>query len=164
VLLIDLDPQGGCAVSLGLDTSTLQRTVYNVLINEDAELAKVIMKTEVGFDLVPANIDLAGAEVELKQVLAQETVLQRRLQPILEQYDYIFPDQFLFKELIHHTLHPFLPQASQPNSFCRTPNGGSTPQLPGQVINGKAPPAPRPAVPGCPSVVSESVRIPYWFF
>jgi chromosome partitioning protein len=53
---------------------------------------KVIMKTEVGFDLVPANIDLAGAEVELKQVLAQETVLQRRLQPILEQYDYILID------------------------------------------------------------------------
>ncbi len=92
VLLIDLDPQGGCAVCLGIDTSSLQRTIYDVLVNQSLEISKVVMKTVFGFDLAPSNIDLAGAEVELKQVLAQESVLKRRLEPILEQYDYIIID------------------------------------------------------------------------
>jgi len=92
VLLIDLDPQGGCSVSLGIDTSSLQRTIYDVLVNQSTPLAKVVMKTVFGFDLAPSNIDLAGAEVELKQVLAQESVLKRRVEPILENYDYIIID------------------------------------------------------------------------
>lgn len=92
VLLIDLDPQGGCSVSLGIDTSSLQRTIYDVLVNQSTPLAKVVMKTVFGFDLAPSNIDLAGAEVELKQVLAQESVLKRRVEPILEDYDYIIID------------------------------------------------------------------------
>jgi chromosome partitioning protein len=50
------------------------------------------MKTVFGFELAPSNIDLAGAEVELRQVLAQENVLKRRLEPILESYDYIIVD------------------------------------------------------------------------
>ncbi|HLZ28546.1 MAG TPA: AAA family ATPase [Chloroflexota bacterium] len=91
-LLIDLDPQGGCAVCIGIDTSTLQRTIYNVLVQSSVQLSKVIAKTSFGFDLVPANIDLAGAEVELKQVLAQESVLKRRLVPVLDSYDYIILD------------------------------------------------------------------------
>src|SRR5215208_3238012 len=92
VLVIDLDPQGGCAVCLGIYTSTLQRTIYNVLVSSYVEIRKVVMKTPYGFDLAPANIDLAGAEVELKQVLAQESVLKRRLQPVLDAYDYIIID------------------------------------------------------------------------
>jgi len=92
VLIIDLDPQGGCAVCLGIDTSTLQRTIYNVLVSSDVEIRKVVMKTPYGFDLTPANIDLAGAEVELKQVLAQESVLKRRLAPALDQYEFILID------------------------------------------------------------------------
>jgi chromosome partitioning protein len=91
-LLIDLDPQGGCSVCIGLDTSSLQRTIYNVLVDERADLGKVVTTTAHGFDLVPANIDLAGAEVELKQVLAQESILRRRLQPVLPSYDYILID------------------------------------------------------------------------
>ena len=92
VLLIDLDPQGGCAVCLGIDTSSLQRTIYNVLVSSDVPLSKVVMKTSFGFDLAPSNIDLAGAEVELKQVLAQESVLKRRVQPALDVYDFIIID------------------------------------------------------------------------
>jgi chromosome partitioning protein len=92
VLLIDLDPQGGCAVCLGMDTSSLQRTVYDVLVKQGFDIGKVIMKTAFSFDLAPSNIDLAGAEVELKQVLAQESVLKRRLHPVLNQYDYIIID------------------------------------------------------------------------
>ena len=92
VLVVDLDPQGGCAVCLGIDTSSLQRTIYNVLVSNDVDITKVVMKTTFGFDLVPSNIDLAGAEVELKQVLAQESVLKRRLQSVLDRYDYIIID------------------------------------------------------------------------
>jgi chromosome partitioning protein len=92
VLLIDLDPQGGCAVCLGIDTSSLQRTVYDVLVNRAVDLSKVVMKTAFGFDLAPSNIDLAGAEVELKQALAQESVFKRRLQPVTDTYDFILVD------------------------------------------------------------------------
>ena len=92
VLLADLDPQGGCAVCLGIDTSSLQRTIYDVLVGSSVTFDKVIMKTAFGFDLAPSNIDLAGAEVELKQALAQESVLKRRLQPVLANYDYVIID------------------------------------------------------------------------
>jgi chromosome partitioning protein len=92
VLLIDLDPQGGCSVCLGIDTSSLQRTIYDVLVNPAGDITKVIMKTVFGFDLAPSNIDLAGAEVELRQALAQESVLKRRLEPVLDLYDYIIID------------------------------------------------------------------------
>jgi chromosome partitioning protein len=92
VLLVDLDPQGGCAVCLGIDTSSLQKTIYDVLVSSSVEIGRVIMKTSFGFDLAPSNIDLAGAEVELKQVLSQESVLKRRLHSALERYDYIVID------------------------------------------------------------------------
>ena len=92
VLLVDLDPQGGCAVCLGIDTSSLQRTIYDVLVNSSTDINKVTMKTVFGFDLLPSNIDLAGAEVELKQVLAQESVLKRCLTPLEDKYDYIIID------------------------------------------------------------------------
>ncbi len=92
VLLVDLDPQGGCAVCLGIDTSSVQRTIYDVLLKPDFEIEKVLTKTNFAFDLLPANIDLAGAEVELKQVLAQESVLKRRLESVRDGYDYIIID------------------------------------------------------------------------
>ena len=92
VLLVDLDPQGGCAVCLGMDTSSHQRTIYDVLVNSAVGLDTVITRTTFGFDLAPSNIDLAGAEVELKQALAQETVLKRRLQLVLGSYDFIIID------------------------------------------------------------------------
>ena len=92
VLLVDLDPQGGCAVSLGIDTSSLQRTIYDVLVDQSLPITRVIMKTVFGFDLAPSNIDLAGAEVELRQALAQESVLKRRLEPVLDSYDHIILD------------------------------------------------------------------------
>jgi len=92
VLVIDLDPQGGCAVSLGISTDSLNKTVYNVLMDEDVGFEHVIMKTRHGFHLAPSNIDLAGAEIELKQLLAAEQVLKRNLASISSQYDYILMD------------------------------------------------------------------------
>ena len=92
VLVIDLDPQGGCAVSLGISSDALDKTVYTALMDEDTALGDVILKTGHGFDLAPSNIDLAGAEVELKQLLAAEQILKHKLHPLLTEYDYILLD------------------------------------------------------------------------
>ena len=92
VLVIDLDPQGGCAVSLGISTDSLNKTVYTVLMNDDTGFERIIRRTSHGFDLAPSNIDLAGAEVELKQLLAAEQILKRNLDEIIDNYDYILFD------------------------------------------------------------------------
>jgi chromosome partitioning protein len=92
VLVVDLDPQGGSGVSIGIATDSLNKTVYNVLINDEVGFPDIIMKTKFGFDLAPSNIDLAGAEIELKQLLASERVLKRKLEEILDDYDYILLD------------------------------------------------------------------------
>lgn len=91
-LVVDLDPQGDCAVSLGISTDALTKTVYNVLMDEEVGFTDIVMKTNHGFDLAPSNIDLAGAEVELKQLLASEQVLKRTLEEIIEDYDFILFD------------------------------------------------------------------------
>ena len=91
-LLLDMDPQGGCAVCLGMDTTTMERSIYDALVRQEVGIADVVVHTGFGFDLVPANIDLAGAEIELKQALAAETVLQRKLKPVLDRYDFIVID------------------------------------------------------------------------
>ena len=92
VLVIDLDPQGGCAVSLGIPADNLNKTVYNVLMDDEIGFADIIMPTRHGFRLAPSNIDLAGAEVELKQLLAAEQVLKRNLDEIEDDYDFVLLD------------------------------------------------------------------------
>jgi chromosome partitioning protein len=92
VLIVDLDPQGGCAVSLGISTDSLNKTVYTVLMNDKAGFNDVIIKTPHRFNLAPSNIDLAGAEVELKQLLAAEQILKRKLDDIADDYDFILLD------------------------------------------------------------------------
>jgi chromosome partitioning protein len=92
VLVVDLDPQGGCAVSLGIPTDSLNKTVYNVLMDDSAGFTDILMKTRHGFDLAPSNIDLAGAEVELKQLLAAEQVLKRNMEEVIDDYDFILFD------------------------------------------------------------------------
>ena len=91
VLLVDMDPQGGCAVCLGIDTYSLKTTVYDVLAGK-VDYDRAVMKTSSGFDLLPANIDLSGAEIELTRVMSREGVLKRRLEPALGAYDYILID------------------------------------------------------------------------
>src|SRR5918997_2132043 len=92
VLVVDLDPQGGSGVSIGVATDSLNKTVYNVLINDEVGFPDIIMKTKFGFDLAPSNIDLAGAEIELKQLLASEQILKRKLEEVLDDYDYVLLD------------------------------------------------------------------------
>ena len=79
VLLIDMDPQGNATTGMGLSKSSLKKSVYNVLIDEE-KASDNIMKTELeGLDILPSNIDLAGAEVELVYKRSREKVLNNAL-------------------------------------------------------------------------------------
>ncbi|MCB0109008.1 MAG: ParA family protein [Caldilineaceae bacterium] len=92
VLLIDTDAQGNATTSLGIDPRELALSLYNVLI-EKVPIQQALTLTElVGLDLVPASPDLAGAEVEMARMMARERLLERALQPVIDQYDYIFID------------------------------------------------------------------------
>jgi chromosome partitioning protein len=92
VLLIDLDPQGNATMGSGVDKRTLARTVYHVLLGL-GELAGVRTRAERGgYDLVPANRELAGAEVELVGLQARETRLKSALERVEGEYDFILID------------------------------------------------------------------------
>lgn len=92
VLLVDLDPQSNATSGLGIDKKALLKTVYDVLISGTL-LNEVILKTEMNFlDLVPANTNLVGAEVELISFMEREKQLSKALQPVQADYDFIFID------------------------------------------------------------------------
>ena len=93
VLLVDFDPQGGCALGLGIEPAELETTIYNVLLERDADLEAAIQKTSVhGLDLLPSNIDLAAAELMLVNEVAREQSLMRVLAPLRVNYDFILVD------------------------------------------------------------------------
>ena len=93
VLLVDFDPQGSLSVGLWLNPHTMERTVYNLLMERDVALEDVVVPSGVpGMDLLPSNIDLSAAEVQLVHEVAREQTLQRVLAPALEQYDVILID------------------------------------------------------------------------
>jgi chromosome partitioning protein len=92
VLLVDLDPQGNATMGSGVDKRTVSRTVYHALLGL-GELATIRTRAEKGgFDLVPANRDLAGAEVELVDLPARETRLRAALERVAGEYDFILID------------------------------------------------------------------------
>lgn len=94
ILLIDVDPQGNATSGLGFDKNHLGKTIYDVLINEEPIRNAIYDSGRKGLHLCPANIDLAGAEVELveRMVVSRETVLKRAVQPIRTAYDLIMMD------------------------------------------------------------------------
>ena len=93
VLLIDFDPQGALSVALGVPAHQLERTVYNLLMEDDCTIADVVVHTSVpDLDLVPSNIDLSAAEVALVNEVAREQALARAIAPVLDYYDYIIID------------------------------------------------------------------------
>jgi chromosome partitioning protein len=93
VLLVDFDPQGALSVGLGMNPHELEDTVYNMLMDRSADLQQIIRPSGApGMDLVPANIDLSAAEVQLVGEVARETVLGRALRPAVEEYDVILID------------------------------------------------------------------------
>jgi chromosome partitioning protein len=93
VLLVDFDPQGGCAIGLGIEPGALDLSIYNALLDRDVRVEDVMMKTSVpDLDLLPSNIDLAAAELLLVQEVAREQSLLRILAPLRVKYDFILID------------------------------------------------------------------------
>jgi chromosome partitioning protein len=93
VLLVDFDPQGSLSVGLGVNPHTLELSVYNLLLGRDTEPDEVISATNVeGLDVLPSNIDLSAAEVQLVSEVAREQTLLRVLQKVRDDYDVILID------------------------------------------------------------------------
>jgi chromosome partitioning protein len=93
VLLVDFDPQGGCALGLGIEPGALELSVYDALLDRSLEAAEVIQKTTFpNLDLLPSNIDLSAAEIMLVQEVAREQTLLRLLAPLRVKYDFILID------------------------------------------------------------------------
>jgi chromosome partitioning protein len=92
VLLIDLDPQGNATMGSGVDKQSLEATSYDVLMGEIPLVDAVVHSTQGGFDLLPANADLTAAEVALIEELAREIRLRKALEPVQDDYHYIFID------------------------------------------------------------------------
>ncbi len=93
VLVLDIDPQGNTTSGLGVAKRELEETVYNILVDTNYDPRKAIIHTGVeNLDLIPASVDLAGAEVELVQVQGRERALKNGLDKIKDNYDYIFID------------------------------------------------------------------------
>ena len=93
VLLVDFDPQGALSVGLGVPPHELDLTIYNLLMDRGVGVADVLRKTNVaGLDLLPSNIDLSAAELQLVGEVAREQVLARAIAPVLPDYDIVLID------------------------------------------------------------------------
>ena len=91
-LLVDTDPQGNATSGVGVIKSNLDHCIYDVLIN-DVPIEQVIVHTETkGLDLVPAKLDLAGADIELMSLMSRETKLKQSLARVDDKYDFIIID------------------------------------------------------------------------
>jgi chromosome partitioning protein len=92
VLLVDLDPQGNSTSGFGFEKTKIKKSVYDVLVN-DAPVESVILQTEIeNLMLMPATIQLAGAEIELVSIMSRETKLKRVLDKIKYNYEYVIID------------------------------------------------------------------------
>jgi chromosome partitioning protein len=93
VLLVDLDPQGALSAGLGIAHHELDLTVYNLLVEPRASVDEVMVKTHIdGVDLLPSNIDLSAAEIQLVNEVGREHTLGRVLDSVRDRYDYILID------------------------------------------------------------------------
>lgn len=93
VLLVDLDPQGALSAGLGVPHYDLAHTVHNLLVEPRVGIDDVVVHTSVeNLDLVPSNIDLSAAEIQLVNEVGREHSLARALAPVLDRYDYLLID------------------------------------------------------------------------
>lgn len=93
VLLVDFDPQGSLSVGLGVNPHTLDKSIYNLLLSKQYTVDEVIQESTVdGLDILPSNIDLSAAEVQLVSEVAREQTLTRVLRQLRSQYDFILID------------------------------------------------------------------------
>jgi len=93
VLLVDFDPQGALSVGLGVNPHELELSVYNLLMEPSVTIDDIMLKTNLpGMHLLPSNIDLSAAEVQLVTEVAREQVLGRALAPVMDEYDLVLID------------------------------------------------------------------------
>jgi chromosome partitioning protein len=93
VLLVDMDPQGALSAGLGVPHYELEQTVHNLLVEPRVSIDDVLLHTRVPhMDLVPSNIDLSAAEIQLVNEVGREQTLARALHPVLDRYDYVLID------------------------------------------------------------------------
>lgn len=92
VLLIDIDPQGNATSGVGIEKADVDQCVYDIIV-DDVDAKKVIKATQIErLDVIPATIQLAGAEIELVPTISREVRLKRAIEPIKQYYDYILID------------------------------------------------------------------------
>lgn len=93
VLLVDLDPQGNSSSGVGFDKAECELSSYDCLLNDDVKTEDIIVDVEVkGVELIPATINLAGAEAELVQEISRESRLKEAIDEIRDQYDFVIVD------------------------------------------------------------------------
>lgn len=92
VLLVDMDSQGNATTGLGFSKSALKKSVYNVLIEDDSASNNIVPTQVKLLDVLPANVDLTGAEVDLVYKRNRERILKQALDKVRGDYDYIFID------------------------------------------------------------------------
>ena len=92
VLLIDLDPQGNATSGLGVDKGELESTTYDMLVNDEDAANIIVESTADNVDIIPTNINLAGAEVELVSAMSREQILKNAIKDVVDDYDYVFID------------------------------------------------------------------------
>ncbi|MEC2075610.1 AAA family ATPase [Metabacillus fastidiosus] len=92
VLLVDVDPQGNATSGTGIDKAEVERCIYDILV-DDVNVKEVIKQTEIeNLEIIPATIQLAGAEIELVPTISREVRLKRALELIRNEYDYVIID------------------------------------------------------------------------
>jgi chromosome partitioning protein len=93
MLIVDLDPQGNTSLGLGIDRSTIELSTYELLIDDETAIADVVEPTSVrNLHVIPATIELAGAEIELVSLFSREQRLKNALSGVLEDYDFVLID------------------------------------------------------------------------
>ncbi|ANE03949.1 ParA family protein [Corynebacterium crudilactis] len=93
VLLVDLDPQGALTAGLGIHYDDVDTTIYDLMVDNNSTIDQAIHHTRVAnLDLVPANIDLSAAEIQLVNEVGREQTLARALRPVMKDYDFIILD------------------------------------------------------------------------
>lgn len=92
VLVIDIDPQGNTSSGLGIEKSNLESSAYDVLINDMDPVRAIINTDYPNMDIIPSNMALAGAEVEMVNLMARENILKNALRSVTEDYEYVFID------------------------------------------------------------------------
>ena len=92
VLLVDLDPQGNATMGSGIDKQALSASSYDVLMGDKTATEVIVRSEDGGYDLIPTNADLTGAEVALLDEMAREIRLRNALDTVKDNYDFIFID------------------------------------------------------------------------